>query len=45
MDKDAYQPNEIVKINLNFDNKECDEAVKKVTVKFVREVTSVSSKG
>lgn len=45
MDKDGYTPKEVVQLKLNFDNEKCDEAVKHATIRFIREVSSVSASG
>ena len=45
LDKDTYLTNEVVKVHVNLDNKECDESIKKVGLKFFREFTSTSVQG
>ena len=45
LDKDTYLTNEMVKVHVNLDNNECDEAIKKVTVKFFRELNATSVQG
>ena len=43
LDKDAYQPNEIISLNINCDNSECDLLMKKVKVQFIREIKAVTN--
>jgi hypothetical protein len=45
MDKDAYTPNEIVQLKINYDNEACDEGIKHAKVRFIREITSTSAHG
>jgi Arrestin (or S-antigen), C-terminal domain len=45
LDRDAYQPSEVVRLRLVIDNSASDQGIKKVKLKLFREIKSVSANG
>lgn len=45
LDKDAYQPKETINLDINLDNSDCDQEVKRAKVRLIREIVAHSAHG